>query len=406
MEYLTLNDVDTEDKTVFLRLDINVPINPETGQILNDARIRAAVPTLKNLKNARVVVGSHQSRPGKDDFISLQAHALALRKYFGWRVKFIDDVIGPKAREEIRKVEKGEVLVLDNLRLCSEENIEAPPEKLVKTIFIRRLAPLFDLFVNDAFAAAHRSQASIVGFAELMPAVAGKTMERELKALEATLEKPKRPCVYVLGGIKVADRIPVLENVLGSGEADKILLGGLLAEFFLYAAGHRLGQKNEEKLKGFLPLLDRAKKLLEAYKDRLILPSDLAVLENGERVEKRVKEFPLNSVAQDIGVDTLVSYRGIIKKAGTVIADGPVGVFEKEPFSLGTREILEAMAESNAFTVVGGGHVGGAAELMGLKEKIGHISTGGGAMLAYLSGQKLPALEALKKAARRFKGKT
>ena len=169
-DFLTLDDVEVGDKTVFLRLDINSPIDPETGHILDDSRFRASMPTLKDLRDARVIVGSHQSRPGKSDFTSLESHTAILRRYHGRGVKFIEDVIGPAALESIKKLERGEVLVLDNLRLCSEEVIEAPAKEAVKTLFIRRLAPLFDLFVNDAFAASHRSQPSLVGFAELMPA--------------------------------------------------------------------------------------------------------------------------------------------------------------------------------------------------------------------------------------------
>lgn len=404
-DFLTLDDIDTADKTVFLRLDINSPIDPETGQILDDARIRAVVHTVRDLSRSRLVIGSHQSRPGKDDFTSLRAHASILRRYCGRNVKFIDDVMGPSARAAIQELQNGGILVLDNLRLCSEETLDAPAKQLVKTHLIRMLAPLFDIFVNDAFAAAHRSQASLVGFAELMPSAAGRTMEKELKAMEAVLQSPQRPCIYVLGGVKIPDRIAVIGNILKSQKADKVLLGGLLGEFFLKAAGCNLGVENEKKLQEYSKSLDKAQKILAANRDKIVLPIDLAVSREGGRVDLPLKEFPVGDVSMDIGVETTANFSNIIKSAGSVVADGPLGVFEYQAFNLGTRGVLEAMADSKAFTVAGGGHVAGALELLGLTGKMSHVSTGGGAMLTLLSGEPLPAVEALKRSAKRFRGK-
>ncbi|MFQ5761991.1 MAG: phosphoglycerate kinase [Candidatus Bathyarchaeia archaeon] len=403
--FLTLDDVDAADKTVFVRLDINSPIDPETGNILDDTRIRAAVPTLRDLSSARVVVGSHQSRPGKGDFISLQEHAAILRRYIGKNVRFIEDVTGPAAREAIEKLRNGEVLVLDNLRLCSEEVIECSVKQMMKTILAKRLAPLFDLFVNDAFAAAHRSQASLIMFPEFMPSAVGRTMEKELKALGKVLESPNRPCVFALGGVKVDDRIPVIENVLKTGVADRVLLGGLVAEFFMKASGFNLGAENEKKLKEFNKFQDKARNILTTFGDALLLPTDVAVHRDGTRKDIHVGKEGINDVIMDIGVETTAHFASIIEKAGMVVADGPMGVFENQIFASGTREVLEAMADSEAYTVVGGGHVAGAAELLGLAEKISHVSTGGGAMLVFLSGQELPAVEALKRSAKRYGGK-
>ncbi|MEM3737577.1 MAG: phosphoglycerate kinase [Candidatus Bathyarchaeia archaeon] len=404
-EFLTLKDIDIVGKTVFLRLDINSPIDPETGQILDDTRIRAAAPTVKELSKSRLVIGSHQSRPGKDDFTSLRAHAAVLRRYCGRNVKFIDDVMGPSARAAIQELRNGEVLVLDNLRFCSEENIEAPAKQLVKTHLVRRLAPLFDVFVNDAFAAAHRSQASLVGFAELMPSAAGLIMEKEIKNISGILQNPRRPCVYLLGGVKVSDRVAVIENALKSQKVDYVLLGGLLGEFFLKAAGFNLGVENEKKLQEHLKFLDKARSILASNKDKIVLPVDLAVNREGERVDLALKDFPVDEVIMDIGIETTAKYSSILKNAGSVITDGPLGVFEYQAFNFGTKGVLEAMAESKAFTLAGGGHVAGALEILGLADKISHISTGGGAMLALLAGDPLPAVEALKRSAKRFKGK-
>lgn len=401
-DFLTLDDVDVKGKTVFVRVDINSPLDPASGQILDDSRIKAAVSTLEDLREAKVVIGSHQSRPGKIDFISLEAHTEVLKWHLGSNVIFAEDVMGPKAQEAISGLMDGEVLVLDNLRLCSEEVMTGSPEKLAQTLLVTRLALFFDLYVNDAFAAAHRSQASIVGFPQLLPAVAGRTMERELKVLSALLTSPQRPCVYVLGGVKVDDRIPVIENILKTGKADKILLGGLLAEFFLKAKGHKLGNMSDKKLAEFLEGLPKAKELLETYSDKIVLPVDMVVSKDGKAVKEHLKDMPTTGSIMDLGVDTIAAYRTYIQKAGVCVADGPLGVFEKDAFATGTRELLKALSESNAFSVVGGGHIGGAAEILGLKDKLSHLSTGGGAMLAYLSGQGLPALEALKSSAQRF----
>src|SRR5208337_1085247 len=202
-DYLTLDDFELRDKHVLLRLDINVPLDPNTKNILDEGRIIAATPTLDALAGAKVTVLSHQSRPGRDDFTSLQQHANLLQKNCSQSVRFVEDVMGPAARQAIREVRSGEVLVLDNVRFCAEESLEASAKKLARTNLVSRLAPLFDLYVNDAFAAAHRSQASLVGFPFLLPSAAGKLMERELVALKRLLVEPDRPSTYILGGAKV-----------------------------------------------------------------------------------------------------------------------------------------------------------------------------------------------------------
>ena len=249
-DFFTLDDVETNNKRVFLRVDINVPLDPSTHNILDDTRIRAIAETLSQLDDARIVLGSHQSRPGKDDFTSLEPHAAALAQYCNQQVSFVEDVLGPQARHKISRVQPGEILVLDNLRLCAEENIDDKPEKLVKTNLVRRLAPLFDVYINDAFATAHRSQPSIAGFTELLPSFAGRLMEKELKAVSKLLKEPAKPCVYVLGGAKVEDKIPVIEHILQRDKADKILLGGVPAKLFLSASGEKISVEDERGMTG------------------------------------------------------------------------------------------------------------------------------------------------------------
>jgi len=387
---------------VFVRVDINVPLDPSTHQILDDTRIKAISKTLSELDEARVTLGSHQSRPGKDDFTSLEPHANLLAQYCSQKISFVEDVIGPHAIQKIAKVQPGEILVLDNLRFCAEENIDDKREKLVKTHFVRRLAPLFDFYVDDAFATAHRSQPSIAGLPELLPSVAGRLMEKELDAVSTLLEEPKRPCVYSLGGSKVEDKIPVIENILSRGKADKVLLGGVPAKLFIRARDIKT-KINADEIHDFKQFLDRATNLMQKYKDHIEIPLDLAYEDKqGKRID-----LPVNSIredeALDVGSKTLEKYSKIVRGAATTVANGPLGVFERNGFDKGTKELLESMAESNGYTVIGGGHLVGLASIQGIEEKFSHVSTAGGAMLSLLSGQSLPGVDALVRAAMRMR---
>jgi len=401
--FLTLDDVETSNKRVFLRVDINVPLDPSTHQILDETRIRAISETLAGLQDARVILGSHQSRPGKDDFTNLEPHAAALAQYCSQNVEFVEDVLGPHARQKIAKVEPGHVLVLDNLRFCAEENVDDKPEKLLKTHFVRQLRPLFDLNINDAFAAAHRSQPSIVGLTEALPSAAGRLMERELKAVSALLVEPRRPCVYVLGGSKIEDKIPVIEHILTRDKADKILLGGVPAKLFLKAMDKKISADDEKEMAGLQTHIKNAKSLWMKYKDKIEVPVDLAYGDTrGKRTDRGI-DIPLKESALDIGAKTVEKYSKVVEGAATTVANGPLGVFERDGFDLGTKQVLEAMAKSNGYTVIGGGHLVGLASILGIDERFKHVSTAGGAMLSLLSGQSLPGVEALVRAAERMR---
>jgi phosphoglycerate kinase len=385
-------------------VDINVPLDPSTHLILDDTRIKAISKTLSELDEACVILGSHQSRPGKDDFTSLEPHANMLAQYCSQQVTFVDDVIGPHAIQKITKVQPGEILVLDNLRFCAEENIDDKREKLVKTHFVRKLAPLFDYYVDDAFATAHRSQPSITGLPEMLPSVAGRLMEKELDAVSTLLAEPKRPCVYSLGGAKVEDKIPVIENILSRGKADKVLLGGVPAKLFLRARDVKT-KINDEEIRDFKQFLDRAAKLTQKYKEHIEVPVDLAYEDKqGKRIDLPASSPSSGGEALDIGSKTLEKYSKIVKGAATTVANGPLGVFERNGFDKGTKELLESMAESNGYTVIGGGHLVGLASIQGIEEKFSHVSTAGGAMLSLLSGESLPGVDALVRAAARMRG--
>jgi len=403
-EFSTLDDVETAGKRIFLRVDINVPLDPSTQQILDDTRIRAVSDTLSQLANARVVLGSHQSRPGKDDFTSLEPHTKILAECCDQDVKFVDDVLGPHARQQILKVEPGQVLVLDNLRFCAEENIDDKPEKLLKTHFVRQLSPLFDLNVNDAFATAHRSQPSIVGLTEALPSVAGRLMQRELDAISSLLGEPKRPCVYVLGGAKIEDKVPVIDHILGRDKADKVLLGGVPAQVFLRAMEKKVSANDSDTMDGMVQQIEIARTLLRKYTGKIETPTDLAFEDKGgKRIDQKVDSSHKGESALDIGMDTVENYSKIVEGAATVVSNGPLGVFEREGFDLGTKRVLEAMAKNNGYTIIGGGHLIGLASILGIDGEFSHVSTAGGAMLSLLSGQSLPGVAALVRAATRMR---
>jgi phosphoglycerate kinase len=292
---------------------------------------------------------------------------------------------------------------LDNLRFCAEENVDDKPEKLLKTHFVKQLSPLFELNINDAFATAHRSQPSIVGLTDALPSAAGKLMEKELKAVSALLVEPRRPCVYVLGGSKVEDKIPVIEHILTRDKADKILLGGVPAKLFLKAMGEKISAEDEEDMAGLQIHLKTAKSLATKYGDKIEVPVDLAYGDARGRRTDRGIDAPLKESALDIGAKTVEKYSKVVEGAATTVANGPLGVFERDGFDLGTKHVLEAMAKSNGYTVIGGGHLVGLASILGIDERFKHVSTAGGAMLSLLSGQSLPGVDALVRAADRMR---
>ena len=405
-EYLTLDDFDVRDKSVLLRLDINSPLDPSSNQILDDGRIRAAKPTLDALVEAKVAVLSHQSRPGRGDFTSLEQHATVLKATCPQHVSFVDDVMGSTARRAVKDLRRGEVIVLDNVRFCAEEILEDKGEKLAKTNLVTRLAPLFDLYVNDAFATSHRAQASLVGFPYILPAAAGTLMQRELSTIEKLMVNPARPCTYVLGGAKVEDKVPVVENILASGKVDNVLLGGNTAKVFLKANDAKLCQSDEQVLGDVTDEVLKANRILAKYRKRIILPLDFGTKVDGKRVEVSIDELVRDrGPAFDIGATTVEKFSEIINTSKTIVASGPMGVFEEDGFESGTRAVLESMANANAFTVIGGGHLAGYAGILGISDGFSHVSTAGGAMLSMLAGEELPAISALVAAAKRYRRK-
>ena len=405
-KFLTLDDFDVKDKVVLVRVDFNSPVDPQTKKIIDDTRIRAhGETTIKELseRGAKVVVLAHQGRPGDPDFISLEQHAQILGRILGKPVKFVDDVYGERAKNAIRGLKSGEILVLDNVRNFPREAKDAPPEEHAKSDLVANLAPLADLFVNDAFAAAHRSHASIVGFTVLLPSAAGRIMEKELKALSRVMESPEKPCIYILGGAKADDSLRISKYVLDNNIADHVLTAGITGHLFLVARGYDLGKPNMELLEKnkLLDLVPGIKELMDKYPGRIEAPVDLAIEVEGKRKEISVEELPTNYPIYDIGERAIKRYTELIMKAKSIVFSGPPGVFEREEFRKGTKALFEAIASSKAFSLIGGGHSIAAVQSLGLADKMGYISTAGGALIEFLMGRKLPGVVALEEAAKR-----
>jgi len=392
----TLADAGKLKGTVLLRVDLNSPIDPSSNQILDDKRFREHLPTVQALDDARLVILTHQSRPGKKDYTTLEAHAAKLERLLGRPVTYVDDVFGRCARDAIRGAKRGDILMLENLRFAAEENLTLKPEEAKKTILVRKLAAMADFYVNDAFGTAHRSQPSIVGLPLLLPSVAGLLMEKEVANLSRVFTGAPRPVTFVLGGTKVDDSIAVAENVLLRGTADRVIVVGVVGNVFLLAAGYDIGRPSARLIDdlGYRGEIERARDLLKTYRDRILMPHSVAVREDGGRAECPVDAVPEDAQVLDIGSESIDRLTEAVSASGTVVVNGPAGLFEEEQFAVGTFDLLRA-ASTVKFSVVGGGHSGAAIERLGIEDRFTHKSTSGGAAIEFLTGKKMPALEAL-----------
>ena len=389
-EKKTLRDLEVAEGTpVLVRVDFNVPL--ENGEVADDSRIRAALPTIEDLRGrgARLVLCSHLGRPkGPDPATSLAPASARLGELIGQRVYQAPEVVGPEARRGVSRLEPGEVLVLENTRWEKGETKNDPE-------LARALADPVELFVDDAFGAVHRAHASTVGVAELLPSAAGFLLEREVTTLRGIVENPERPFVVVLGGAKVMDKVALIERFLEL--ADVLLVGGAMCFAFFRAQGHGTGDSLLED-EG-IALAERALAKAEGSDCRLLLPEDL-VLGSEFDAGARLRELdgidvPDGWMGLDVGPKTAARYAEEVEAAGTVFWNGPMGAFELEPFAAGTRAVAEAVAAAPGVTVVGGGDSGAALVRFGLAEKVTHLSTGGGASLELLEGKALPGVEAL-----------
>jgi phosphoglycerate kinase len=406
-EYNTLDDFKLENKTVLLRVDFNMPLDKKTLEILDTTRIKRVLPTIKELidKKAKTVIIAHQGRKGDWDFINMQKHAKATSELLGKPVKFVEDIYGEVAQNAIKNMNSGDIIMLDNVRKYDGETEKKTPDEHAESELVQNLYPLADLFVNDAFAAAHRKQCSLTGFTAVLPSAAGRLLQKELDTLGKIIVNPEKPSVFLFGGAKFSDVVVTIERLLENKTADKIILTGLPANAFLKAEGIKLGDKNEEMLakEGKPENYEEIKKILSKYKDSIYLPLDFAQQSNTLRNEIDLSQLPTEYNLFDIGEKSINNFKAIISSAKTVFLSGPCGVFENPAFMKGTQEIFTHVANSGVFSIVGGGHTVAAVEKLGLENKISHISTGGGSLEKFMMGEKLPAVEALKAAKNRTK---
>jgi phosphoglycerate kinase len=395
MNKKTIEDIDVKGKRVLVRVDFNVP-QDETGKITDDRRIRAALPTIQYLINqgAKVILASHLGRPkGKPEDrekFTLKPVAERLSELLGKPVTLAPDCVGPEVEKMVHAMKDGDVLLLENVRFHPEEEKNDPE-------FAKQLASLAEVYVNDAFGTAHRAHASTEGVTQYLPGVAGYLMQKEIEYLGGALANPKRPFIAVLGGAKVKDKIPVIENLVG--KVDKLIIGGGMAYTFLKAQGREIGQSLLDA-----DSLDFCREMLAKAGDKILLPVDVVVAD-GNPFEKgpdavQTKVVPVDAIPADwqgvdIGPETQKRFAEAVKGAGTVVWNGPMGIFEFEKFAVGTRAMAQALADSAAVTIVGGGDSAAAVEQLGFADKMTHISTGGGASLEFLEGRVLPGVAAL-----------
>lgn len=387
----SIRDADFAGKKVLLRVDFNVPQDKKTRAVSNDKRIRAALPTINYLldQGAALIVCSHLGKPkGDPDFrtnLTLAPVAKRFEELLGKQVIFAEDTIGPDAQAKAAALKGGEVLLLENTRFDPREEKNDPS-------FTKELAALAEVYVSDAFGAVHRAHSSTAGVADYLPAYCGFLVEKELTAIGGAIEDPQRPLVAVLGGAKISDKLAVIENLLA--KADKLVIGGGMAFTFLKAKGCEIGTSLLDAEK-----IDYCKEMLAKAGDKLVLPVDAVIADRyAEDAEHKVvacDAIPADWMGLDIGPESAKIFADIVKNAGTVVWNGPMGVFEFEAFAAGTRAVAEAMAECKGVTVIGGGDSASAIEKMGLEDKVTHVSTGGGASLEFMEGKELPGVACL-----------
>lgn len=384
LPYRTLDTADWRGKRLLVRIDINSPV--VDGRVQRSRRILEHGRVLKELADgkARVVLLAHQGRPGDADFTTLESHARLLEEAAGRPVQYVNDVVGERARGAIERLNPGEILLLENVRTVPGETDAKSPEEHARGPLVRALAPRADLFINDAFPTAHRSHASVVGFSAVLPSVAGRLMERELRSLEK-VKKPERPSLFILGGAKAADSFRVMKHVIKERMVDKVLACGVVGNIFLWARAFQSSP--------FESFYDDAQ-LLALWAE---IPSDVAIEKEGERIEIPATDLRAEHRAWDIGERTIERYKEEIGRARTIVVSGPAGKYEVPAFARGTRELFGAVARSSAYSVVGGGDSIAALEGLGLSpDSFSYVSLGGHALLDFLTGAKLPGVEILK----------
>lgn len=401
IDYTSYKDVDLNGKKVLMRVDINSNIDLEKMEIRDSPRIRALVPALNEyFKNTAVIILAHQSRPGNEDFTDLDIHAKEIEKQLGRPVKFVKDIYGDQAIQAIKELKSGEVLVLNNVRKFEGEMknykdfSEAENTEMVKTLF-----PLVDYVIVDAFGAAHRAHASIVGWPKMM---AGPITDKELGALKKIMQEPDKPMGMLIGGAKAIDKFKAMKFNFENEKLDYALCSGLTAILIFEALGKNMGEPNRKIIaKDLEENKEMIKETYESYEAKIILPEDLVIDDNGKRKIIKIDEAgKYNTTTGDIGPKTIKKFKDYMLRCKTIVANGPPGIFEKEVFRKATNEMVDTMVKAtkknNALTIIGGGEMGAAASMAGKADDVSFISTAGGAMLEILSGKDLPMIRALR----------
>ena len=407
---LSLDDVSLDGKVVLLRVDVNSPMNPENLEFLDDRRFTEFLPTLEDLSSSKVVIISHQSRPGKLDFTSTEPHSILLSKLTGRKVGFVPDVCGGDAIKAIHSMKDGDILFLNNVRMMDEENTmkRASQEELAKSEIVRALSSVADAYVTDAFATAHRSSPSLAGFTNEIPCIAGRLMKREINALRTAVYDPPRPYVAILGGIKCDDSLRVARNLIQNGSVDRIAMVGVVGNLMLWAGGHDIGEGNREFIRqslsdAFEETWTDSQNLVSEHQSLLFLPSDLAVEVDGKRMNIGIEDLPTKYPIYDIGLDTMMRMRPLIMEANCLLWNGPASYFEKSEFAQGTVEIMNMFTEAQGVTIVGGGHTSALFNQRGKAGEVSHNSTGGGSVLTMLSGGTMPVFDSLERSHEKFR---
>jgi len=400
---LTLADVDLKGRTVLYRVDVNSPLEPSTGRLLDDGRLRGVVDTLDALESSKVVILGHQSRPGKSDFTSMSKHCERLSEILERPIKFVPDVCGDEAIEQIKNMSDGEIIFLDNVRRNEEEyGVKYSSNKDTEdTDIVARLSAVSDVFVTDAFAAAHRRSPTLTGFTSSLPCIAGTLMEKEISSLRTALKDPPSPYLAILGGAKCDDSVRVALNLISKGQVDRIAFVGVTGNLMLWINGNDIGERNRDFIRNSLGddfeiAWEMAEMILSENSDKAFLPIDVAVESDGRRVPLSIDDLPTEDPIYDIGIETLRALKPLVQNAGCILWNGPASYFELQEFAFGTIEILNMCTETNAMTIIGGGHTSALVNSRGAATRVSHNSTGGGSTMSFLSGEPMPVIASLK----------
>ena len=406
---LTLDDVDLGGRTILYRVDVNSPLEPSTGRLLDDGRLKAIIPTLDYLSSSRVAIMGHQSRPGKSDFTSMQKHCERLSQLLGKKIRFVPDICGDVAVEAIGSLSDGDMIFLDNVRMNEEEygTQYATNEHTEDTSLVSRLSSVSDLLVTDAFAAAHRRSPTLTGFTNSIPCVAGTLMEKEIRNLRTALRNPPEPYLAILGGAKCDDSVRVASNLISKGQVDKIAFVGVTGNLMLWVAGNDIGDRNKGFIRNtlgqdFETAWETGKKIFSENPEKIFLPIDVAVESEGRRRPLLVSDLPTEDPIYDVGLQTLASLKPLVENAGCILWNGPASYFELPDFAFGTIEILNMCTETDAMTIIGGGHTSALVNSRGVSSLVTHNSTGGGSTMSFLSGEPMPVIASLKESFQKF----